>query len=103
MAVPMPTASAADWKGAAMGLTAVSIDFVIGGRSIFKAVAPTSTSTCGAGEFVAIVGPTGCGKSTLLNAAAGLLKPSDGPGRDLRRRRSPGSTAAPAISSSRTR
>ena len=30
------------------------------------------------GEFVAIVGPTGSGKSTILNAAAGLLKPSEG-------------------------
>lgn len=32
----------------------------------------------GAGEFVAVVGPTGCGKSTLLNVAAGLLQPSGG-------------------------
>ena len=32
----------------------------------------------GAGEFVAVVGPTGCGKSTLLNVAAGLLQPSAG-------------------------
>ena len=34
--------------------------------------------TVGAGEFVAVVGPTGCGKSTLLNVAAGLLAPSVG-------------------------
>ena len=34
--------------------------------------------TVGAGEFVAVVGPTGCGKSTLLNVAAGLLAPSTG-------------------------
>ena len=34
--------------------------------------------TIGAGEFVAVVGPTGCGKSTLLNVAAGLLEPSVG-------------------------
>jgi len=34
--------------------------------------------TVGAGEFVAVVGPTGCGKSTLLNVAAGLLEPSTG-------------------------
>ena len=34
--------------------------------------------TVGAGEFVAVVGPTGCGKSTLLNVAAGLLAPSAG-------------------------
>ena len=36
------------------------------------------TLTVGAGEFVAVVGPTGCGKSTLLNVAAGLLAPSLG-------------------------
>ena len=34
--------------------------------------------TVGAGEFVAVVGPTGCGKSTLLNVGAGLLQPSTG-------------------------
>jgi NitT/TauT family transport system ATP-binding protein len=34
--------------------------------------------TIGAGEFVAVVGPTGCGKSTLLNVGAGLLVPSSG-------------------------
>jgi NitT/TauT family transport system ATP-binding protein len=36
------------------------------------------TLSVGAGEFVAVVGPTGCGKSTLLNVAAGLLEPSKG-------------------------
>jgi NitT/TauT family transport system ATP-binding protein len=37
-----------------------------------------ATLHVGAGEFVAVVGPTGCGKSTLLNVAAGLLAPSAG-------------------------
>jgi NitT/TauT family transport system ATP-binding protein len=37
-----------------------------------------ATLTVGAGEFVAVVGPTGCGKSTLLNVAAGLLAPTGG-------------------------
>ena len=36
------------------------------------------TLSVGAGEFVAVVGPTGCGKSTLLNVAAGLMAPSFG-------------------------
>jgi NitT/TauT family transport system ATP-binding protein len=36
------------------------------------------TLSVGAGEFVAVVGPTGCGKSTLLNVAAGLMAPSSG-------------------------
>lgn len=37
-----------------------------------------ATLAVGAGEFVAVVGPTGCGKSTLLNVAAGLLAPTAG-------------------------
>ena len=36
------------------------------------------TLAVGAGEFVAVVGPTGCGKSTLLNVRAGLLAPTSG-------------------------
>jgi NitT/TauT family transport system ATP-binding protein len=32
----------------------------------------------GAGEFVAVVGPTGCGKSTMLSLVAGLDAPSAG-------------------------
>ena len=43
----------------------------------YTAVAGVSL-TVGAGEFVAVVGPTGCGKSTLLNMGAGLLAPSSG-------------------------
>ena len=43
------------------------------------------TLTVGAGEFVSVVGPTGCGKSTLLNVAAGLLAPSAGTVRGVRR------------------
>lgn len=46
-----------------------------GGR--YTAVEHT-TLHVGAGEFVAVVGPTGCGKSTLLNVAAGLLPASSG-------------------------
>jgi NitT/TauT family transport system ATP-binding protein len=37
-----------------------------------------ATLVVGAGEFVAVVGPTGCGKSTLLNVAAGLMAPAAG-------------------------
>jgi NitT/TauT family transport system ATP-binding protein len=58
----------------AVGCTFVSRD-APGQR--YTAVADVSL-TVGAGEFVAVVGPTGCGKSTLLNVAAGLLEPSTG-------------------------
>jgi NitT/TauT family transport system ATP-binding protein len=52
-------------------------------RSASPAARPTppcrdASLAVGAGEFVAIVGPTGCGKSTLLNVAAGLLAPASG-------------------------
>src|SRR5689334_13677458 len=36
------------------------------------------TFTVGAGEFVAVVGPTGCGKSTTLSLVSGLEPPSSG-------------------------
>jgi NitT/TauT family transport system ATP-binding protein len=61
----------------AIDLTRVTIAFTLGDRSIYQAVDGIDL-TVGAGEFVAIVGPTGCGKSTLLNVAAGLLLPSAG-------------------------
>lgn len=77
MALPMPQPRVAEYKGTAIALNNVSIEFAIKGRPLFKAVAPT-TLAAGEGEFVSIVGPTGCGKSTLLNVAAGLLKPSTG-------------------------
>ena len=48
-----------------------------GGGGSYTAVKDV-TLAIGAGEFVAVVGPTGCGKSTLLNVAAGLLRPSSG-------------------------
>ena len=63
----------------ALALTGVSCTFVDrndAGRR-YTAVQDVSLSV-GAGEFVAVVGPTGCGKSTLLNVAAGLLAPSTG-------------------------
>jgi NitT/TauT family transport system ATP-binding protein len=36
------------------------------------------TMNVGAGEFVAVVGPTGCGKSTTLSLVSGLEPPSSG-------------------------
>jgi NitT/TauT family transport system ATP-binding protein len=61
----------------AIDLAGITIAFTLGDRSTYQAVGGIDL-TVGAGEFVAIVGPTGCGKSTLLNAAAGLLLPSAG-------------------------
>jgi len=60
-----------------IALRAVTIAFRLAGGATYTAVESTSLAV-GAGEFVAIVGPTGCGKSTLLNVAAGLLAPSSG-------------------------
>jgi NitT/TauT family transport system ATP-binding protein len=62
---------------AAVSLARVEITFPLKGKAAYTAVSQASLDV-GAGEFVAIVGPTGCGKSTLLNAAAGLLAPSRG-------------------------
>jgi NitT/TauT family transport system ATP-binding protein len=60
-----------------IALRDVTITFRLAGAATYTAV-QNATLTVGAGEFVAIVGPTGCGKSTLLNVAAGLLAPSSG-------------------------
>jgi NitT/TauT family transport system ATP-binding protein len=60
-----------------IALRDVTITFRLAGAAIYTAV-QNATLAVGAGEFVAIVGPTGCGKSTLLNVAAGLLAPSSG-------------------------
>jgi NitT/TauT family transport system ATP-binding protein len=55
----------------------VTIAFRLADGTTYTAVQNVSLAA-GAGEFVAIVGPTGCGKSTLLNVTAGLLAPSSG-------------------------
>src|ERR1700731_2217320 len=62
---------------ASVSLTDVTVAFRLAGTATYTAV-QNATLAVGAGEFVAIVGPTGCGKSTLLNVAAGLLAPSSG-------------------------
>jgi NitT/TauT family transport system ATP-binding protein len=64
-------------KGDAVALADVTIAFHLTGGASYTAVQNASL-VAGAGEFVAIVGPTGCGKSTLLNVTAGLLAPSSG-------------------------
>jgi NitT/TauT family transport system ATP-binding protein len=63
--------------GKAVALDGVTVAFAVADRRVYTAVERADLSA-GAGEFVAIVGPTGCGKSTLLNIAAGLLKPAEG-------------------------
>jgi NitT/TauT family transport system ATP-binding protein len=63
--------------GLAVALADLSISFGLGGGGRYTAVEAIDLAVA-PGEFVAIVGPTGCGKSTLLNAAAGLLRPSQG-------------------------
>jgi NitT/TauT family transport system ATP-binding protein len=74
-----PTSELASSAGnaASVALEGVSIAFRLAGAATYMAVQDASLAV-GAGEFVAIVGPTGCGKSTLLNVAAGLLAPSSG-------------------------
>jgi NitT/TauT family transport system ATP-binding protein len=62
---------------AAVALENATVAFRLGEGRIYTAVEKADLAI-GAGEFVAIVGPTGCGKSTLLNVAAGLLKPAGG-------------------------
>ncbi len=61
----------------AVALEDATVAFRLGEARVYTAVEKANLAV-GAGEFVAIVGPTGCGKSTLLNVAAGLLKPAAG-------------------------
>ena len=72
MAGPASAAPALDFRR-------VTVSFPPRGRGgqAYTAVREASLAV-GAGEFVAVVGPTGCGKSTLLNIAAGLLQPAGG-------------------------
>jgi NitT/TauT family transport system ATP-binding protein len=64
-------------KGKAVSLGPVTVAFPVAEGRAYTAVERADLAV-GAGEFVAIVGPTGCGKSTLLNVAAGLLRPAAG-------------------------
>ena len=75
----MPNTPSTPSPDPALALHDVSCTFVSkdGARQRYTAVRDVDL-TVGAGEFVAVVGPTGCGKSTLLNVAAGLLQPSTG-------------------------
>src|SRR5262249_28326763 len=63
--------------GVAVRFSAASIAFALSDGSRYTAVRGIDL-VLGAGQFVAIVGPTGCGKTTLLNGAAGLLAPAAG-------------------------
>jgi sulfonate transport system ATP-binding protein len=76
-AAPNYESAASKAKAASVELRSVTIAFRLAGGSTYTAVQNASL-VVGAGEFVAIVGPTGCGKSTLLNVTAGLLAPSSG-------------------------
>ena len=46
---------------------------------------PASTSRSGAGQLVGLLGPNGAGKSTLVKIACGLVRPTGGQRRGLRR------------------
>jgi NitT/TauT family transport system ATP-binding protein len=75
----MPSSREADAEAAALLLRDVSCTFADRHDPAQRYTAVRDVDlTVGAGEFVAVVGPTGCGKSTLLNVAAGLLAPSTG-------------------------
>jgi NitT/TauT family transport system ATP-binding protein len=76
-AIATPAPAPLDAQGSAVAIRDLEISFRTPGRGAYTAVRNVSFEV-GAHEFVAIVGPTGCGKSTVLNAAAGLLKPSEG-------------------------
>jgi NitT/TauT family transport system ATP-binding protein len=76
-AAPSNGPGASKASAASVELRDVTIAFRLAGGSTYTAVENASLAV-GAGEFVAIVGPTGCGKSTLLNVTAGLLAPSSG-------------------------
>jgi NitT/TauT family transport system ATP-binding protein len=69
--------AAAGLATTSVALRDVTIAFRLADGIVYTAVENASLAA-GAGEFVAIVGPTGCGKSTLLNVTAGLLAPSSG-------------------------
>ena len=75
----MPNTPSTPRADPALQLRDVSCTFVSQANASQRYTAVRDVNlTVGAGEFVAVVGPTGCGKSTLLNVGAGLLQPSTG-------------------------